>query len=65
MNYYKLLFLEIIGEYFSIQLFLFSINIRFIIGLIIGANISLFLYACILASIKMYIHIENEGGNNE
>ena len=39
--------------------------IQFIIGLIVGANVSLFLYACILAGAKADAHIENEGGNNE
>lgn len=36
--------------------------IQFIIGLIVGANVSLFLYACIIAGAKSYkevIYIED------
>ncbi len=35
---------------------------QFLIGLFIGANISLFLYACILAGKNGDAHIDNEGG---
>ena len=34
----------------------------FILGLFLGANISLFLYACIIAGKKADEHIYNEGG---
>ena len=36
--------------------------ISFIIGLFVGANLGLFLYACILAGKKADEHIYNEGG---
>lgn len=36
--------------------------ISFIIGLFVGANLGLFLYACILADKKADEHIYNEGG---
>ena len=36
--------------------------INFIIGLILGANISLFLYACIIAGKKADEHIYKQGG---
>lgn len=36
--------------------------LQFLIGLFIGANISLFLYACIIAGKNVDEHIENEGG---
>ena len=36
--------------------------IQFIIGLIVGANISLFLYACIIAGKKADEHIYKQGG---
>lgn len=39
--------------------------ILFIIGLFLGANISLFLYACILAGKKADEHIENEEVKSE
>ncbi len=34
--------------------------LKFIMGLFVGANISLFLYACILAGKQADIHIEKE-----
>lgn len=36
--------------------------IQFIIGLFLGANISLFLYACIVAGKKADEHIYKKGG---
>ena len=39
--------------------------LKFLLGLFLGANMSLFLYACILVGAKADAHIENEGGNNE
>lgn len=36
--------------------------INFIIGVFVGANLGLFLYACILAGKKADEHIYNEGG---
>ena len=39
--------------------------IQFIIGLIVGANISLFLYACILTGARADADIEKQGGSNE
>ena len=36
--------------------------IYFIIGVFVGANLGLFLYACILAGKKADEHIYNEGG---
>ena len=42
--------------------------IQFIIGLIVGANVSLFLYACIIAgakSDKEVIYIEDRKNYNE
>ena len=39
--------------------------IKFIFGLIVGAKLSLFLYACILSGKKADEHINNEGGKDE
>lgn len=39
--------------------------IQFIIGLILGDNISLFLYACILVGKNADKNIIYKGGNNE
>lgn len=36
--------------------------LQFIFGLFIGANFSLFLYACILAGKNTDAHIEDKGG---
>lgn len=36
--------------------------INFIIGVFVGANLGLFLYACILAGKKADEHIYSEGG---
>lgn len=36
--------------------------IQFIIGLFVGANVSLFLYACIIAGKKADEHIYRQGG---
>lgn len=38
--------------------------INFIIGVFVGANLGLFLYACILAGKKADEHIYNEGGKH-
>ncbi len=37
----------------------------FILGLFLGANLSLFLYACILTGKQADEHINNEGGQDE
>ena len=37
--------------------------LRFLLGLFLGANISLFLYACILAGKNADSHIDDKGGN--
>ena len=39
--------------------------IKFISGFILGANISLFLYACIFTSKKADENINMQGGKNE
>ena len=39
--------------------------IQFLVGLFLGANISLFLYACILAGKKADDHIYNKEVNSE
>lgn len=38
---------------------------KFIIGLIVGANLSLFLYACILSGKNADKHLNDEGGQDE
>lgn len=39
--------------------------VLFILGMFLGANISLFLYACILTGKKADEHINFEGGQDE
>lgn len=39
--------------------------LKFIIGFILGANLGLFLYACILTGKRVDKNINNEGGQNE
>ncbi|MCR5146177.1 MAG: DUF3789 domain-containing protein [Clostridia bacterium] len=39
--------------------------LNFIIGVVLGANISLFLYACILSGKQADKNINNEGGQDE
>lgn len=39
--------------------------IKFILGLFLGANVSLFLYACILAGKKADEEMNNKGGKDE
>lgn len=36
--------------------------LKFLLGLFVGANVSLFLYACIIAGKKADEHIYKEGG---
>ena len=38
--------------------------IQFLLGLFLGANVSLFLYACILTGAKADGHIINKGDKN-
>ena len=38
--------------------------IQFLLGLFLGANVSLFLYACILIGAKADAHIINKGDKN-